>query len=246
MGFKSAVARNMLPLTREAGGGYLFVHEGVRFMLQNLRDPVSSLTHLAGAILTIPYTAVLIGTAVHQASTRHIIAFAVFGVSLLLLYATSAAYHMPRFSEKAIRVLRRIDHMAIFVLIAGTYTPVCLLPLHGVWGWTLFGFVWGLAVTGIVLKAFWIQAPRWLSTAVYVLMGWLVLLAIYPLTQAVSATAVALLVSGGLTYTAGAVMYAIKWPRRRWGYFGFHELFHLFVLGGSCLHAAFMFQLIPA
>jgi hemolysin III len=77
-------------------------------------------------------------------------------------------------------------------------------------------------------------------------MGWLVLLAFYPLTQAVSATAVALLVSGGLTYTAGAVMYAIKWPRRRWGYFGFHELFHLFVLGGSCLHAAFMFQLIPA
>ena len=215
-------------------------------MLQKLRDPVSSLTHLTGAILSIPYTAVLIGAAVRQASVRHIIAFAVFGGSLFLLYATSAAYHMPRFSGKAIRILRRIDHMAIFVLIAGTYTPVCLLPLHGVWGWTFFGLVWGLAVTGIMLKAVWMQAPRWLSTVIYVFMGWLVLIALYPLMQAVSATAVALLVSGGLTYTAGAVMYTVKWPPLRWRYFGFHELFHVFVLGGSCLHAMFMFQLMPA
>ena len=215
-------------------------------MLQKMRDPVSSLTHLMGAILSIPYTAVLIGAAARQSSARHIIAFAVFGVSLFLLYATSAAYHMPRFSEKAIRILRRIDHMAIFVLIAGTYTPVCLLPLQGVWGWTFFGLVWVLAVTGIVLKTVWMQAPRWLSTVIYVFMGWLVLIAFYPLMQAVSATAVALLVSGGLTYTAGAVMYAVKWPPLRWRYFGFHELFHIFVLGGSCLHAAFMFQLMPA
>ena len=215
-------------------------------MLQKLRDPVSSLTHLAGAILTIPYTAVLIGAAAPQASARHIAAFVVFGASLFLLYATSAAYHMPRFPEKAIRILRRLDHMMIFVLIAGTYTPVCLLPLQGPWGWTLFGLVWGLAATGIALKAVWMQAPRWLSTAIYVCMGWLVLIAFYPLARTVSPTAVALLASGGLVYTAGAVMYAVKWPPLHWRYFGFHELFHVFVLGGSCLHAAFMFQLIPA
>jgi len=215
-------------------------------MLQKLRDPISSLTHFAGAILAIPYTAILIATAERQSSVRHIVAFAVFGASLFLLYATSAAYHMPRFSEKAIRILRRIDHMMIFVLIAGTYTPVCLLPLQGPWGWTLFGLVWGLAVTGIVLKAIWMQAPRWLSTAIYIFMGWLVLIAFYPLLLTVSTTAIALLASGGLVYTAGAVMYAVKWPRLHWRYFGFHELFHVFVLGGSCLHAVFMFQLIPA
>jgi len=215
-------------------------------MLQKLRDPVSSLTHLAGAILAIPYTAILIDAAVRQASVRHIVAFAVFGASLFLLYATSAAYHMPRFSEKAIRVLRRIDHMMIFVLIAGTYTPVCLLPLRGAWGWALFGLVWGLAVTGIVLKVVWMQAPRCLSTAIYVFTGWLVLIALYPLARMVSTTAIALLASGGLAYTAGAVMYAVKWPPLHWRYFGFHELFHVLVLGGSCLHAVFMFQLIPA
>jgi hemolysin III len=214
-------------------------------MLQKLRDPVSSLTHLAGAILAIPLTIVLIAEAVRHASARHIVAFAVFGASLFLLYTASAIYHMPRFSEKAIRVLRRIDHMMIFVLIAGTYTPVCLLPLQGVWGWTLFGLVWGLAAAGIVLKAVWMQAPRWLSTAIYVCMGWLVLIAFYPLVQTISTTAVMLLAGGGLVYTAGAVMYAVKWPPLRWRHFGFHELFHVFVLGGSSLHAAFMFQLIP-
>jgi len=215
-------------------------------MLQKLRDPVSSLTHLAGAVLAIPYTILLVAEAVRHASARHIVAFAVFGASLFLLYAASAIYHMPRFSEKAIRVLRRIDHMMIFVLIAGTYTPVCLLPLRGGWGWTLFGLVWGLAVAGIVLKAAWMQAPRWLSTAIYVFMGWLVLIAFFPLVQTISTTAVMLLAGGGLVYTAGAVMYAVKWPPLRWRHFGFHELFHVFVLGGSSLHAAFMFQLIPA
>jgi len=214
-------------------------------MFQKLRDPISSLTHFAGAILAIPYTAILIATAERLSSARHIVAFAVFGASLFLLYATSAAYHMPRFSEKAIRILRRIDHMMIFVLIAGTYTPVCLLPLQGPWGWTLFGLVWGVAVTGIVLKAIWMQAPRWLSTAIYIFMGWLVLIAFYPLLRTISTTAIALLASGGLVYTAGAVMYAVKWPPLHWRYFGFHELFHVFVLGGSCLHAVFMFQLIP-
>ncbi len=216
-------------------------------MLQKMRDPVSSLTHLAGAVLAIPCTVLLIVlSARHHASARYFVAFAVFGASLFLLYTASAVYHMPKFSEKAIRILRRIDHMMIFVLIAGTYTPVCLLPLRGAWGWTLFGLVWGLAVSGIVLKAVWMQAPRWLSTAIYMFMGWLVLIAFYPLVQAVSGTAVALLAGGGLAYTLGAVMYAVKWPPLRWRHFGFHELFHVFVLAGSALHAAFMFQLIPA
>ena len=213
-------------------------------MFRKLRDPVSSLTHLAGAVLAIPCTVLLIMASAKHASARHIVAFAVFGASLFLLYTASAVYHMPKFSEKAIRILRRIDHMMIFVLIAGTYTPVCLLPLRGPWGWSLFGVVWGLAVAGIVLKTFWMQAPRWLSTLIYGCMGWLVLIAFYPLMQAVSSKAILLLAGGGLAYTLGAVMYAVKWPPLRWKLFGFHELFHVFVLAGSSLHALFMFQLI--
>lgn len=214
-------------------------------MLRKLRDPVSSLTHLAGAILAIPCTALLIVGAARHASARHITAFAIFGASLILLYTASAVYHMPRFSEKAIRILRRIDHMMIFILIAGTYTPVCLLPLRGAWGWTLFGLVWGLAILGIALKVLWMQAPRWLSTSVYVLMGWLVVIAFYPLIQNLSTLAIWLLAGGGLAYTLGAVMYAVKWPPLPWRHFGFHELFHVFVLAGSSFHALFMFQLIP-
>jgi hemolysin III len=187
----------------------------------------------------------LVAAAARHASARHIAAFAVFGASLLSLYTVSAVYHMPRCSEKAIRILRRIDHMMIFVLIAGTYTPVCLLPLHGPWGWTLFGMIWGLAVAGILLKAVWMHAPRWLSTAMYVFMGWLVLVAFYPLVRTVSPSGIGLLAGGGLAYTAGAVMYALKWPPLRWRHFGFHEMFHIFVLIGSGLHAAFMFQLVP-
>ena len=215
-------------------------------MLQKLRDPVSSLTHLAGAILALPYTAILIALSVHQGSARHIVAFAIFGASLFLLYAASGVYHALRSSRKVINILRRIDHMMIFILIAGTYTPVCLLPLRGPWGWTLFGLVWGVAATGILLKTFWMQAPRWLSTALYVFMGWLVLIAFFPLVRTVSTADLALLVSGGLMYTAGAVMYAVKWPPLHWRYFGFHELFHVFVLAGSFFHAVFMFRLIPA
>jgi hemolysin III len=215
-------------------------------MLQKLRDPVSSLSHLAGAVLAIPCTVLLIVAATRHASARSIVAFAVFGASLFSLYMSSAVYHMPRFSEKAIRVLRRIDHMMIFVLIAGTYTPVCLLALQGAWGWTLFGLVWGLAVTGIVFKVVWIEAPDWLSAVIYMFMGWLALIAFYPLMQALSSTAIALLVGGGLAYTVGAVIFATEWPPLPWRYFGSHEVFHIFVLIGSSLHVAFMFQLVPA
>lgn len=215
-------------------------------MLSKLRDPVSCLTHLAGAVLSLPCTALLVIEAERHATARHVVSFAVFGAALFLLYTASSLYHMLRLSEKAIRILRRIDHMMIFVLIAGTYTPVCLLPLSGPWGWTLLALVWGFALFGIVLKALWMNAPRWLSTGIYVIMGWLVLIAFFPLARAVSGPALALLAAGGLSYTLGAVIYAVKWPPIHCRWFGFHELFHLFVLGGSALHVIFMFQLIPA
>jgi len=213
-------------------------------MLKHIKDPVSSLTHLAGALVSIPLTVLLIVQSCRYATVWHVVSFSIFGAAMLLLYTASAVYHMLPISEKAQNILRRIDHMMIFVLIAGTYTPICLVPLRGAWGYTLLALVWGCAIAGIVLKAVWMDAPRWLSTAIYVLMGWLVVIAVYPLIQNVSAQALWLLLAGGVTYTLGAVIYALKKPYFKFKFFGFHELFHLFVMGGSAFHVVFMFRLI--
>lgn len=165
-------------------------------------------------------------------------------ISLLLLYGASTIYHTLNISQKGTALLRRIDHMMIFVLIAGTYTPVCLIPLRGKWGWTLFIAVWGFAFAGILLKIFWLNAPRWFSTLLYVVMGWLVLVAFVPLERAIPIGGIVLLASGGIVYTIGAVIYAVKWSKLKLKYFGFHEIFHLFVMGGSALHVLFMFQYV--
>ena len=214
--------------------------------MSGIKDPVSCLTHMAGIALSALCTVLLLVEASSAASTRHVVAFAVFGAALILLYTASTVYHMLHVSEAVSAMLRRIDHMMIFVLIAGTYTPVCLLALRGAWGWSLLALVWGFALAGIALKALWMHAPRWLSTAIYLLMGWLVLIAFFPLRDALSAPALWLLVAGGLSYTLGALIYAVKWMPFRTKWFGYHELFHLFVLGGSTLHALLMFRLFPA
>ena len=215
-------------------------------MFKRIKDPVSSLTHLVGAIIAIPMTVLLILRSCAVGSAWHVVSFAIFGAALILLYTASAVYHMLPISEKAQAVLRRIDHMMIFVLIAGTYTPICLVPLRGAWGYTLLALVWTIAAAGIVLKALWMDAPRWLSSIIYVAMGWIVVIALYPLAHSVSTGALALLFAGGLTYTIGAVIYALKKPYFHFRFFGFHELFHLFVMGGSAFHIAFMFRLIGA
>lgn len=124
----------------------------------------------------------------------------------------------------------------IYILIAGTYTPVCLVALRGVWGWGIFASIWGLAIAGIVLKIVWLEAPRWLSVATYVLMGWLAVVATVPLVKALTAGGLVWLLIGGILYTAGAAIYGLKWPNLGSKVFGFHELFHLFVLGGSAVH----------
>lgn len=213
-------------------------------MFKKIKDPVSALTHLAGVVAAIPVTIFLIYKAAVWATVWHVISFAVFGVALILLYSASTIYHTLSISEKAQKVLRRIDHMMIFVLIAGTYTPVCLVPLRETWGLTILVLVWGVAIFGIILKAVWIDAPRFLSSAIYVGMGWLIVVAFVPLIKSVPLAGVLLLTMGGLTYTLGAVIYAIKRPKLNLKWFGFHEIFHLFVLGGSTFHVVFMFKYI--
>jgi hemolysin III len=209
-----------------------------------LKDPASALTHLVGAVLSVIGLFVLLYQGAVYGNTRYVVAFAIFGTSLILLYTASTLYHALHLSPQATLRLRKVDHMMIFLLIAGTYTPFCLLPLRGVWGWSLLGAVWGCAVVGMGVKLFWMTAPRWLSTGFYVLMGWAVVVAIYPLARSVSAGSLAWMVTGGLIYTVGAVLYATKWPRLWPGKFGFHDLWHLFVMGGSLAHFAAILLLL--
>ena len=208
------------------------------------RDPVSGLTHMIAALLAVLATVLLILRVVSPAMPWHIVTFSIFGGGMILLYTASTLYHWLPVSEAGVRFLRRVDHSMIFFYIAATYTPICLIPLRGPWGWSLFGVIWGLALAGIVMKIFWLHAPRWLSTAIYLAMGWMILVGVYPLVMNLSAGALAWLAGGGLVYSAGAVIYALKWPDPWPGRFGFHEIFHLFVIGGSFCHFVVMYWFI--
>lgn len=201
-----------------------------------IKDPVSGYTHLAGAVASVVGLAVLIVAALSYGTPRHIISYTVFGVSLICLYSASAAYHLFDGSAQGKTPLRTLDHMMIYVLIAGTYTPVCLIALNGSLRWIMFAAVWSCAAAGILTQGLWFNAPRWLSTAYYTIMGWLGILVIVPLWRAMSAGGIAFLLGGGLLYTIGAVIYAAKLPHTPWRGFGFHEIFHLFVIGGSLCH----------
>lgn len=209
-----------------------------------LRDPISGLTHLIGALLSVAGLVLMVYYAAIYATVWHIVSFAIFGASLFLLYTASTLYHLLPLSEKGVLFLKKVDHMMIFVLIAGTYTPICLVPLRGVWGWSLFGCIWAIAVAGIVMKIVWISAPRWLSTLFYVVMGWLVVIAFLPLVRAVPEGGMIWLISGGILYTIGGIIYGLKWPNIIDRFLGFHEIFHLFVLGGSICHFWLMFRYV--
>jgi len=208
-----------------------------------VKDPVSGLTHLVGALLSVAALVVLVCVAAREGTPWHVVSFAVFGASLILLYTASTLYHLVPLRERATRALRRVDHMMIYVLIAGTYTPISLVALRGAWGWSLLGSIWGMAVLGVIMKIFWLNAPRWLSTLIYIVMGWLIVIAFPPLLRSVSLSGIGWLVAGGILYTAGAVIYGIKKPNIVKG-FGFHEIFHLFVMAGSYGHFWLMYRYI--
>ena len=200
------------------------------------RDPISGLTHLIGALFAIVALCILAVQAATYGGVWHMVSFSIFGATLFLMFASSALYHLLHAPDHIIVWLKRLDHMAIFLLIAGSYTPFCLIPLHGPVGWGLFSAVWALALAGVFLKLFWLSAPRWLSTVVYVSMGWLIVFAIEPAIDTIPAGALWWSLYGGLAYTVGAIVYATKkpdpWPR----WFGFHEIWHLFVMAGAFCH----------
>lgn len=176
----------------------------------NMKEPVNTLTHLIGAILSVLALIVMLVKGIGNGSTLQISVAIIFGISLIALYTASTVYHWVPSSEKLNAILRRVDHSMIYVLIAGTYTPVCLLALKGRLGWSLFGAIWGLAVLGIIIKLVWFSAPRWLSTAFYLALGWLAIFFIVPLYKALPMQGFVWLLIGGLMYSIGAVIYGTK------------------------------------
>lgn len=203
-------------------------------MFKKLREPVNSLTHWGGAILAvIGLIALLI---VGWSTPAKLISLVVYGVSLIFLFSASATYHMVQVKDKALEIFRKIDHSAIYVLIAGTYTPFCVNALTGFWKWGMLTVIWSLAVIGIVVKIFYIRAPRWLNAGIYIVMGWLVLAVIGQIVANLSPWVLTWLIVGGVTYTLGAVVYMTKMFNFKPGVFGFHEVWHIFVLLAALFH----------
>lgn len=212
-------------------------------MIKHLREPMNGLTHFIPAMLSVVGIVILLAKAVELSDPYRIVSYSIFGAGLFALYLMSTLYHWLPLSFEKVRLLRRLDHMMIFVLIAATYTPICLIPLRGGWGWSLFGTVWGLAVVGIFLKIFWINAPRWLSTGIYLGMGWIALVALWPMINNMSLQALLLLLAGGIFYSLGAVIYALKKPVLVPNILGFHEIFHIFVALGSFMHFLLIYNI---
>jgi hemolysin III len=168
----------------------------------------------------------------------------VYGISLVFMLTSSALYHLVNSSPEIMLRLRKLDHSAIYVLIAGTYTPICTHFFRGFWNWGLLGIIWFLALAGIIIKMFVIKAPRWVTAGIYLVMGWLSVAAVGEMVAAMPAGALTWLVAGGLFYTVGAVVYIAKRPNFAPGVFGFHELWHIFVILGCLSHFILIAQFV--
>ncbi|UUM10745.1 hemolysin III family protein [Clostridiaceae bacterium HFYG-1003] len=201
-----------------------------------IREPVNSLTHLGGAALAVIGLILLIRKGITAGiSTGQMVSLVAFGISMIALYATSGIYHLIQMGKKAILFMKKLDHSMIFVLIAGTYTPIIAFILNGTFRLAMLVLIWGIAVLGVFFKVFWIEAPRWLYTGIYLGMGWLSVILLRAILIGAGLPGLLLLLGGGLSYTAGAVIYGLKKPNIS-KIFGFHELFHCFVLLGTFLH----------
>lgn len=212
-------------------------------MRLKIKDPGSAITHFIGWLMAVFAAVPLLIRATHNPDTIHLISLAIFIVSMILLYGASTIYHTLDISERVNKILRKIDHMMIFILIAGTYTPVCAIAIGGTTGRRLLALVWGIAIAGILIKALWISCPKWFSSLLYIGMGWVCVLAFTQILNALSKAAFGWLLAGGIIYTIGGVIYALKLPvfNQLHKTFGSHEIFHLFVMGGSICHFILMY-----
>lgn len=214
-------------------------------MQNKLKDPGSAITHFIGMILAAIVSIPLIIKNIYTGDYIRIISLIIFTLSMIGLYGASTAYHSFNISEKINKQLKKLDHAMIFILIAGSYTPICTIVLGGKIGYGLLFLIWTIAILGILFKMFWVSCPKWISSIMYIAMGWLCILAIAPIIHSLSRSSFVWLLTGGIIYTIGGIIYALKipWFENHWKNFGLHEIFHLFVMGGSACHMVVMFMI---
>ena len=215
----------------------------VTIMQITIREPGSAITHFIAMMLAVFSAVPLLVKAGVSSGGSEFTAMLIFIGSMILLYGASTMYHSVNLTGKKLRIFRKLDHMMIFVLIAGSYTPVCLIVLGGELGYTLLGIVWGIALAGMLIKAFWITCPKWFSSVIYIAMGWVCVFVFGQLLNTLPRPAFLWLLAGGIIYTVGGIIYALKLPifNSKHKDFGSHEVFHLFVMGGSICHFIFMY-----
>ena len=213
---------------------------------RHIKDPGSAITHFVGMLMAIFAAIPLLIQAATERDSVYLISLTVYAISMVLLYAASTTYHTFDISKKVNTILKKIDHMMIFVLIAGSYTPICLLVLDRNIGIPLLMLVWGIAIVGILIKAFWVYCPKWVSSVLYIGMGWTCVLAFGQMLNGLSRAEFGWLLAGGIIYTIGGIIYALKLPifNMKHKNFGSHEIFHLFVMGGSACHFVVMYLLV--
>lgn len=227
---------------------FLYTPEPLSAPAFALKDPGSALTHFAGFLFALFATLPLLRHAAGlQATGKDKLSLLVFMISMMVLYGASTAYHSFNGSRKKTLALKRFDHLSIFILIAGSYTPVCTIILAPPSGLRLLLLVWGFALAGMIFKLFWVTCPKWVSSVLYIAMGWLCILALPELILVLPKDGFLLLLAGGLFYTVGGVIYALRFQvfGGRFRYFGSHELFHVFVMIGTAFHYAFMYRCVP-
>lgn len=213
---------------------------------KHLKEPGSAITHFIGMLMAIFAAVPLLIKAAGEPDRVYLISGAIFIISMILLYGASTTYHSLDLSERTNTILKKLDHMMIFVLIAGSYTPICLLVLGGKTGTYMLILVWGVAIAGILIKAFWVFCPKWVSSVLYIGMGWICVLAFTKILHALTPAAFGWLLAGGVIYTIGGIIYALKLPifNGKHKNFGSHEIFHLFVMGGSFCHLVLMYKYV--
>lgn len=213
-----------------------------------IKDPASAITHFIGAMASLGGSAPLLIKAAQTGSILSFAAMLIYSVSLVALYSASTAYHTIAPGSPHETALKKLDHMMIFVLIAGSYTPICLIALNGITGTILLSVIWGCALLGMCFKLLWVFCPKWVSSILYITMGWACLFAFPQLLSSLSHSAFLWLLSGGVIYTAGGIIYSIKLPNfeKRHQNFGMHEIFHLFVMAGSFCHYILMYVYLLA
>ena len=214
--------------------------------VNKLKDPGSAITHFIGMVMALLAATPLLLKAGRQSDYVHLISFTIFIVSMILLYAASTIYHSLDISPKVNKLLKKFDHLMIFILIAGSYTPICLIVVGGMLGLKLLILIWSFAILGIIIKMIWINCPKWFSSIIYIAMGWTCVLCFKQIMNNLSTTGFTWLLAGGIIYTIGGVIYALKLPLfdNKHKNFGLHEIFHLFVMGGSVCHFILMYQFV--